>query len=146
MTGLGPSPDGLVLGTDGRKLPFGSRPSSGQYQNLKLSKAAATFWNCRPSANQSPDLPLVCHPAAIRASAGFARDCAFSDETGGVSRRWDVSDRRVRPTEVVVGNPHGDLCSGIVELEEQALVEQFIAHAAVEALDRSRSASACPVR
>lgn len=37
----------------------------------------------------------------------------------------------------MVGNPGRDLGAGIVEIEEQGLVEQLVAHAAVEALDRA---------
>jgi hypothetical protein len=41
----------------------------------------------------------------------------------------------VRTVAVVVGNPHRNLRPGVVKIEEQGLVEQFIAHATVEALE-----------
>src|SRR3954451_8227859 len=39
------------------------------------------------------------------------------------------------PRRVVVVDPFGKRAAGVVEAEEQALVEELVAHAAVEALD-----------
>jgi hypothetical protein len=41
----------------------------------------------------------------------------------------------VRTVAVVVGGSDRNLCPGVVEIEEQGLVEQFIAHPPVAALD-----------
>lgn len=40
----------------------------------------------------------------------------------------------MRPCRVVVGDPGADELAGVIEVEEQALVEEFVAHAAVDAL------------
>ena len=40
----------------------------------------------------------------------------------------------MRPLAIVVIDPVGDICSGVIEIEEQELVEKLVAHAAVEAL------------
>jgi len=41
----------------------------------------------------------------------------------------------VRPLEIVVGNPIRDLGASIVKFEEQGLVEQFVAHPAIDGED-----------
>ena len=41
----------------------------------------------------------------------------------------------MRPRRVVVGDPGSNDLPGLVEIEEQALVEQLVAHAAVEGFD-----------
>ena len=38
------------------------------------------------------------------------------------------------PPAIVVIDPAGDICSGVIEIKEQGLVEKLVAHAAVEAL------------
>ena len=43
----------------------------------------------------------------------------------------------MRPLEIVVGDPVGDLGAGVVEIEEQGLVEQLVTHPAVEALNEA---------
>ena len=43
----------------------------------------------------------------------------------------------MRPPDIVVGDPSGDLGAGVIEIEEQGLVEQFIAHPAIETLDEA---------
>src|SRR5215510_8506035 len=100
------------------------------------------------------DLPLNCHPAAVRVSdlyakwrgwsngrsaelVGVAQPVVRCGEVGGIGRGGQVSQRRVRPLEIVVGDPVGDLGASIVEVEEQGLVEQFVTHPAVEALDKA---------
>ena len=40
----------------------------------------------------------------------------------------------MRPTLVVIGNPGRDGRSGVIEAEEQRLVQELVAHAPVEAL------------
>jgi hypothetical protein len=40
----------------------------------------------------------------------------------------------VRPPDIVVGDPSRNLGAGVIQIEEQGLVEQFIAHSAVETL------------
>lgn len=41
----------------------------------------------------------------------------------------------MRPFGIVIGNPRGDGAASMADAEEQALVEQLIAHAPVEAID-----------
>lgn len=43
----------------------------------------------------------------------------------------------MRPPDIVVGDPVGDLGAGVIQIEEQGLVKQFIAHPAVETLDEA---------
>jgi len=43
----------------------------------------------------------------------------------------------VRPLEIVVVDPVGDLDAGVVEIEEQGLVEQFVTHPAIEAFSEA---------
>ena len=77
-----------------------------------------------------PDLPLNFHPAAIRASemvyavrrgwsnmrsaelVGVAQPIACCGEIGGVGRRGEIAQRRVRPPLVVVVDPGRDLRRG----------------------------------
>lgn len=41
----------------------------------------------------------------------------------------------MRSLGIVIGNPRGDGAAGMVDAEEQALVEQLVAHSPVETLD-----------
>lgn len=43
----------------------------------------------------------------------------------------------MRPAGVAVEGPGGQLLAGVVDAEEQGLVQQFVAHAAVEDLDEA---------
>src|SRR3954470_15506678 len=43
----------------------------------------------------------------------------------------------MRTLVIVVGDPSGDLAPGVVQAEEQALVEQLVAHPTIEAFDRA---------
>ena len=43
----------------------------------------------------------------------------------------------MRPPDIVVVDPVSDLGTGVVEIEKQGLVQQFIAHPAIEALDEA---------
>ncbi len=65
---------------------------------------------------------------------GVAQPTACCGEIGGIGRRCQIAQRRVRPPLVVVVGPDRDLCPGMIEAKEQALVEKFVAHATVEAL------------
>jgi hypothetical protein len=92
------------------------------------------------------DPPLNFHPAAIRVSAGFglrpnfgspglvrvAQPIARCGEVGGISRRGEIAQRRVRTLAVVVIGPVRDSDPGVIEAEEQAFAEKLIAHPAVE--------------
>lgn len=68
------------------------------------------------------------------ALVGVAQPIVRCGEVGGVGRRRQVAQRRMRRLQVVVGNPNRDLRAGVVEVEEQRLIEKLVAHAAVEAL------------
>jgi hypothetical protein len=68
---------------------------------------------------------------------GIAQPIARCGDVGGIGRRREVSERRVRTRGVEVCDPGRDLGSGVVEIEEQRLIEQFVAHATVEALDEA---------
>ncbi len=50
----------------------------------------------------------------------------------GVSRRGLIVDRGVRAAGVVVGRLGSELLASAVQAEEQALVQQLVAHPAVE--------------
>src|SRR5476649_2681894 len=65
---------------------------------------------------------------------GDAQPIACCREIDGISRRREVAQRRVRPPLVVIVDPVRDLGPGMIEAEEQALVEKLVAHAAVETL------------
>ena len=54
---------------------------------------------------------------------------------GSERRRGSVAKRRVRSLPVVVFHPSGDLDPSMVQAPEQRLVEQFVPHSTVEALD-----------
>src|SRR5260370_6389122 len=53
----------------------------------------------------------------------------------GIGRGRPVTERGMRPRRVVVSYPSSDDLASLVEIEEQALVEKFVAHAAVEGFD-----------
>ena len=65
---------------------------------------------------------------------GVAQPIARCGEVGGVSRRGEIAQRRMRTLVVVIFSPIRDAGSGVIEAEEQALVEKFVPHPAVEAL------------
>jgi hypothetical protein len=63
-----------------------------------------------------------------------AQTIACCGEIGGVAGRCEITKGRVWPLLVVIGDPTRDPGAGMVEAEEQALVEKLVAHSAVEAL------------
>ena len=65
---------------------------------------------------------------------GVAQTIAGCGEIGGISRRREVAQRRVWPPLVVIVDPVRDLGPGMIKVEEQALVEELVAHAPVETL------------
>jgi hypothetical protein len=62
---------------------------------------------------------------------GVAQTIACCGEIGGIGRRCEIAQRRVRPSLVVIVDPVPDLGPGMVKVEEQALVEKLVAHAPV---------------
>ncbi len=72
---------------------------------------------------------------------GAAQLIVLCGEVGGVGRRREVSERRVRTRGVEVEDPGRDLGACVVEIEEQRLVEKLVAHAPVEANGMVRPAS-----
>lgn len=100
------------------------------------------------------DLPWNFHPA-VRASVEVTpRDAVWAMgpgaeprrdrrnrphcfEFGDMGRRGLVSQGRMRPGGVVIGHPGGDDGAGLGQAGEHRLVEQFVAHAAVETLDEA---------
>jgi len=68
---------------------------------------------------------------------GVARTPAHCGEVGCVGGRRDVAERGMRSALIVVSDPAGNRLARMIETEEQALVEKFVAHAAVEALAES---------
>jgi hypothetical protein len=66
---------------------------------------------------------------------GAAQTIACCGEIGGIGRRCEIAQRRVRPSLVVIVDLVRDLGPGMVkvevEVEEQALVEKLVAHAPV---------------
>ena len=63
---------------------------------------------------------------------GVAQPVACCGEIGGVSRRGEIAQRRMRTPVVVVIGPIGDAGSGVIEAEEQGFIEELIPHPAVE--------------
>ena len=53
----------------------------------------------------------------------------------GIGRRRPVTNRRMRPSDVVIGDPGSDDLPSLVEIEKQALVEKLVAHPAIEGFD-----------
>ena len=43
----------------------------------------------------------------------------------------------MRPSDIVVGDPVGNLGAGVIQIGEEALVEQFIAHPTIEVFDEA---------
>src|SRR5580692_5343983 len=56
-------------------------------------------------------------------------------ETIGISCRRFIAERGMRPGGVVVGDPSSDDLASLIEVQKQALVEKFVAHAAVKGFD-----------
>src|SRR5690349_4587150 len=56
-------------------------------------------------------------------------------EMVGIGRWRPVTERGMRPRRGVVSDPSSDDLVSLIEIEEQALVEQLVAHAAVEGFD-----------
>ena len=65
---------------------------------------------------------------------GVAPAITRCGEVGGISRWGSVPERRVRPARVEVGEPAGEHGTGVVEPEEQGLVQEFVPQPALEAL------------
>ena len=66
-----------------------------------------------------------------------AQPIACCEKVGRIGCGGQVAQRRVRSVLVVVVDPVRDLRLGVVETEEQALVEKLVAHAAVEAFAKA---------
>jgi hypothetical protein len=69
----------------------------------------------------------------VRSAEGVAQPVARCGEVGGIGRRRQVTERRMRALAVVVGGPSRNLGPGVIEVEEQGFVEKLVAHPAVEA-------------
>src|SRR3984885_12990342 len=75
--------------------------------------------------------------AEQHAIGGAGRGCADDrvyGEIGGIGRLCEIAQRRVRKPLVVIVDPVRNLGPGMIEAEEQALVEKLVAHAPVETL------------
>ena len=59
---------------------------------------------------------------------------AHSGELGGIGCRGRILGRRMQPVLGVISDPAGGGGRGVVEAEEQGLVEEFVPHSAVERL------------
>ena len=75
---------------------------------------------------------------------GVAQPVAWWGEIGGRGGRRETAQRGMGTPLVVIVDPVRDLCPRMIEAEELALVEKLVAHGPVEALTKSRSASAFP--
>ena len=53
-------------------------------------------------------------------------------EVGGVSRRGEIAQRRMRTLAVVIISPIRDAGSSVIEAEEQGFIERLISHPAVK--------------
>lgn len=96
--------------------------------------------------SSSGDWSLGCFCYAIgRGLSNRGRRSAFHLQSAGAGcgdgsgevRRSQVAERRVWPPRVEVPDPGGDQAASMIEAEKQALVQQFVAHAAVEGLDEA---------
>ena len=56
---------------------------------------------------------------------GVAQPVACCEEVGGVGRRREIAQRRMRSTPIVIIGPFSDPRSGMIEAEEQALIEKL---------------------
>jgi hypothetical protein len=56
---------------------------------------------------------------------GVAQTIACCGEMGGVGDRREIAQSRMWPSLVVIVDPVSDLGPGMIEAEEQALVQQF---------------------
>jgi hypothetical protein len=65
---------------------------------------------------------------------GVAQPIARCGEVGGKGRWSLVSQRGMRPPVVVVSGPCSEPAPDVIEAEEQRLVQELVAHPAVEAL------------
>src|SRR5450755_1068186 len=65
---------------------------------------------------------------------GVAQTIACCGEMGGGGGRREIAESRMWPSLVVIVDPVRDLGPGMIEAEEQALVEKLVAHAPVETL------------
>src|SRR3954466_509214 len=68
---------------------------------------------------------------------GGAQPIACCGEVGGIGRRGEIAQRRVRTPVVVVVDPIRDAASGVIEAEEQGFIEKLISHPAVETLAKA---------
>src|SRR3954447_2394761 len=66
-----------------------------------------------------------------------AQTIACCGEIGGVAGRCEITECGVWTLLVVIGDPARDPGAGMVETEEQALVEKLVTHSAVEAFTRA---------
>jgi hypothetical protein len=66
---------------------------------------------------------------------GVAQPIACCGEVGGIGRRGEIAQRRVRTPVVVVVDPIRDAASGVIEAEEQGFIEKLISHTSFQALD-----------
>jgi hypothetical protein len=64
---------------------------------------------------------------------GVAQPVARCGEVGGIGRRRQVAQRRMRALAVVVVGPSRNFGPGVIEAVEQSFVEKLVAHPAVEA-------------
>ena len=65
---------------------------------------------------------------------GVAQQIACCGEVGGIGRRGEIAQRRMRTTIVVVVGPVGNVGRGMIEAEEQGFIEKLIPHPAVKTL------------
>jgi len=56
---------------------------------------------------------------------GVAQPVACCEEVGGVGRGREIAQRRMRSTPIVIIGPFSDPRSGMIEAEEQALIEKL---------------------
>jgi hypothetical protein len=54
---------------------------------------------------------------------------------GGAARRRRVTKRGMRPRRIVVSDPSLDDLLRLIEIKEQAFIQQFVTHATVEGFD-----------
>ena len=60
---------------------------------------------------------------------------AHCGKLGGKSRGCQVAGGRMRPCRIVVGDPATDDLSGMIEAEEQRLVQELVPHLRIESLE-----------
>src|SRR6267143_3061133 len=158
---LGAGPDRClhprpVSGT--RRLARAARPGGTSRARCEDNRPGLTAtlsisrWSSAKEWARHVDLPLNFHPAVDQSLGGFyavwrggsnvrsaalvwvAPPIACCGEVGGVGRRGEIAQRRVRTPLIVIADPVRDRCPRMSEAEEEGFVKKLIPHPAIKTL------------